>query len=311
MGRRSAGSSTPGRTTAAGRSRWSSCGCRSSASAACSRSTTSLPGAASCGLRTRACRSRTPPLSRAGVHKADDPYRALAYWRFEEHGRYRYRDAAMAPQLWLLRHGEAVPHESKPDAERELTPRGERQAIAAGRGSRSWASSSTPATRARRCARATPRGSPARRSTSSRSRRTRSPTASTATTRSSCCMRHGADARVLVVGHDPSFSQVVHDLTGGADRLQEGRRRRRARPSARTESCSCSCARASWSRSPRLAWTGTPAARGSRARRAGAGCSRAGATKAIQSAVPTPISSAIGPHSSMPTGTAASEPNQS
>ena len=23
----------------------------------------------------------------------------------------------MAPQLWLLRHGEAVPHESKPDAE--------------------------------------------------------------------------------------------------------------------------------------------------------------------------------------------------
>ena len=40
----------------------------------------------------------------------------------------------MAPQLWLLRHGEAVPHESKPDAERELTPRGERQAVAAGEG---------------------------------------------------------------------------------------------------------------------------------------------------------------------------------
>ena len=40
----------------------------------------------------------------------------------------------MAPQLWLLRHGEAVPHESKPDSERELTPRGERQAVAAGKG---------------------------------------------------------------------------------------------------------------------------------------------------------------------------------
>ena len=40
----------------------------------------------------------------------------------------------MAPQLWLLRHGEAVPHESKPDADRELTPRGERQSIAAGKG---------------------------------------------------------------------------------------------------------------------------------------------------------------------------------
>ncbi len=36
-------------------------------------------------------------------------------------------------QLWLLRHGEAVPHESKPDFERELTPRGERQSVAAAR----------------------------------------------------------------------------------------------------------------------------------------------------------------------------------
>src|SRR5919112_1357247 len=38
----------------------------------------------------------------------------------------------MPPQLWLLRHGEAVPHDAKPDADRELTARGERQAIAAG-----------------------------------------------------------------------------------------------------------------------------------------------------------------------------------
>ena len=38
----------------------------------------------------------------------------------------------MAPQIWLLRHGEAVPHDSKPDDERELTARGERQASAAG-----------------------------------------------------------------------------------------------------------------------------------------------------------------------------------
>ena len=35
-------------------------------------------------------------------------------------------------QLWLLRHGEAVPHESKADFDRELTPRGERQSVAAG-----------------------------------------------------------------------------------------------------------------------------------------------------------------------------------
>jgi len=36
--------------------------------------------------------------------------------------------------MWLLRHGEAVPHESKADEERELTARGERQAIAAALG---------------------------------------------------------------------------------------------------------------------------------------------------------------------------------
>ena len=38
----------------------------------------------------------------------------------------------MASQLWLLRHGEAVPHDSKPDPERELTPRGRKQSEAAG-----------------------------------------------------------------------------------------------------------------------------------------------------------------------------------
>src|ERR1700754_412738 len=38
----------------------------------------------------------------------------------------------MAPQIWLLRHGEAVPHDSKPDDERELTPKGRRQSELAG-----------------------------------------------------------------------------------------------------------------------------------------------------------------------------------
>ncbi len=35
-------------------------------------------------------------------------------------------------------------------------------------------------------------------------------------------LRHGADARVLVVGHDPSFSQVVHDFTGGRIDFKKG-----------------------------------------------------------------------------------------
>ena len=34
--------------------------------------------------------------------------------------------------------------------------------------------------------------------------------------------RHGDDARVLVVGHDPSFSQVVHDLTGARVDFKKG-----------------------------------------------------------------------------------------
>ena len=35
-------------------------------------------------------------------------------------------------------------------------------------------------------------------------------------------LRHGGDARVLVVGHEPSFSQVVHDLTGGRIDFKKG-----------------------------------------------------------------------------------------
>ncbi len=35
-------------------------------------------------------------------------------------------------------------------------------------------------------------------------------------------LRHGDDARVLVVGHDPSFTQVVYDLTGGRLDFKKG-----------------------------------------------------------------------------------------
>ena len=39
---------------------------------------------------------------------------------------------AMARQLWLLRHADAEPHGTRPDAERRLTERGRRQAHVAG-----------------------------------------------------------------------------------------------------------------------------------------------------------------------------------
>ena len=128
----------------------------------------------------------------------------------------------MAQQLWLLRHGEAVPHESKPDAERELTARGERQSLAAGAalarlGIEFAAVYTSPLVRA------------------------------VGTARLACealnvepeeeqllangfdrddalelLGRHDADARVLVVGHEPSFSQVVHDLAGGRVDFKKG-----------------------------------------------------------------------------------------
>jgi phosphohistidine phosphatase len=128
----------------------------------------------------------------------------------------------MAPQLWLLRHGEAVPHESKPDADRELTPRGERQAIAAGRGLAKLglefdACYTSPKVRARDTARLACQ--------ELNIEPIEEESLSNGFDRDDALellMRHGADARVLVVGHEPSFSQVVHDLTGGRIDFKKG-----------------------------------------------------------------------------------------
>lgn len=121
----------------------------------------------------------------------------------------------MARQLWLLRHGEAVPHGAAPDdGDRALTPRGEEQARHAGAalaalGLELAAAFTSPKVRAR-------------------------------DTAALACAALGVDPvehgplregfdrddalellgaagngeRVLVVGHEPDFGQVVHDLTG-------------------------------------------------------------------------------------------------
>jgi phosphohistidine phosphatase len=120
----------------------------------------------------------------------------------------------MAPQLWLLRHGEAVPHDSKPDQERELTARGERQAVAAGAalarlGLELDACYTSPKVRAAATAALACRALGAE------------PIVEEAIGSGfdrddalTLLRAHGGDARVLVVGHEPDFSQVVHDLTG-------------------------------------------------------------------------------------------------
>jgi phosphohistidine phosphatase len=129
----------------------------------------------------------------------------------------------MAHQLWLLRHGEAVPHDAKADADRELTPRGERQSVAAGEalarlGLEFAACYTSPKVRARDTARLACQGLGLE---------------PTETKALASGFDSGAaldlftgvddeDARVLVVGHEPNFSQVVHDLTGARVDFKKG-----------------------------------------------------------------------------------------
>jgi phosphohistidine phosphatase len=128
----------------------------------------------------------------------------------------------MAPQLWLLRHGEAVPHESKPDADRELTARGERQSVAAGEGLARLgvefdACYTSPKLRALDTAKLACKALNIEPQVAD--------VLADGFDREDALellMPHGGEARVLVVGHDPSFSQVVHDLTGGRVDFKKG-----------------------------------------------------------------------------------------
>ena len=128
----------------------------------------------------------------------------------------------MAPQLWLLRHGEAVPHDSKADQERELTARGERQALAAGAalarlGLELDACYSSPKVRALDTAKMACRALGAE------------PVVEQSLSEGferddaiALLRAHGDDARVLVVGHEPDFSQVVLDFTGARVDFKKG-----------------------------------------------------------------------------------------
>jgi phosphohistidine phosphatase len=128
----------------------------------------------------------------------------------------------MAQQLWLLRHGEAEPHDARPDHDRRLTERGEDQSRAAGRAFKALELHfhlvfSSPRVRALDTARL-------------------------------CCEEVGCepvvheplssgfdgeqalelaamagpDQRILAVGHNPDFEQIVHDLTGGRVEMKKG-----------------------------------------------------------------------------------------
>ena len=128
----------------------------------------------------------------------------------------------MAQQLWLLRHGEAEPHDTRPDPERRLTPRGERQAIAAGRALRALgleftAAFTSPRVRAADTARLACESlgiEPVVQESLSGD--------FDADDARALMAGQDADARVLLVGHEPDFSQLVFALTGGRIDLKKG-----------------------------------------------------------------------------------------
>jgi phosphohistidine phosphatase len=129
----------------------------------------------------------------------------------------------MPAQLWLLRHGEAVPHASKPDPDRELTARGELQAEAAGAGLARLgiefaACYTSPKVRARDTARLACKALNVEPEEVD--------VLANGFDRDDAfelLLRHDdPDARVLVVGHNPSFEQVVRDLTGARVDFKKG-----------------------------------------------------------------------------------------
>ncbi len=128
----------------------------------------------------------------------------------------------MASQLWLLRHGEAEPHDARPDFDRRLTERGERQSRSAGEALAAFGLEfqlvvTSPRVRAR-------------------------DTATLACQALRCevvdderlgggldvqdaralAAAAGDSKRVLLVGHNPDFEQILHDLTGGRIEMKKG-----------------------------------------------------------------------------------------
>src|SRR5262245_699875 len=127
----------------------------------------------------------------------------------------------MAPQLWMLRHGEAVPHESKPDAERELTPRGRTQAELAGRalaalGEEFAACYASPKVRAWETA------TLACAALNIEPIEEHSLADGFSRSDASALLNAHAGEKILVVGHDPSFTQVVYDFTSARIDFKKG-----------------------------------------------------------------------------------------
>jgi phosphohistidine phosphatase len=129
----------------------------------------------------------------------------------------------MAQQLWFLRHGEAEPHDARADdADRRLTERGEGQSRVAGQALAALEIAfqlvlTSPRIRALDTARlacqALGRDFVVDNALSSEF---------AVDDALELAAAAGDDKRVLFVGHEPDFSQVVYDLTGGRVDFKKG-----------------------------------------------------------------------------------------
>src|SRR3954452_4222513 len=128
----------------------------------------------------------------------------------------------MAQQLWLIRHGDAEPHGARHDADRRLTAKGEKQARMAGEalarlGLEFAAVYTSPRVRARDTAHLAAEALKA----DPVIHQPLSAGFDAAEARALLAAARGG-ARLLLVGHEPDFSQTVHDLTGARIDLKKG-----------------------------------------------------------------------------------------
>ncbi len=136
---------------------------------------------------------------------------------------------ATARQLWLLRHADAEPHGTRPDAERRLTERGHRQAAAAGGalrelGARFGAVLSSPKARARETAELALAAMSDEQAPSLElyERLAGDFRAEQALDAFAGSIGAGREGPLLLVGHEPHLSGVVGELTGARVDLKKG-----------------------------------------------------------------------------------------
>jgi phosphohistidine phosphatase len=133
----------------------------------------------------------------------------------------------MARQLWLLRHAEAEPHGTRPDAQRRLTERGERQARIAGIAiARLGAAFDevlySPKERAAKTAQLAGEAWGAQQRGVLREYGPLASGLDAAAALEALARTAGGHERLLLIGHEPDLSQTAGELAGGQLDLKKG-----------------------------------------------------------------------------------------